>query len=333
MTEQMVQTLLRWYEKNRRDLPWREAPSAYHVWISEIMLQQTRVEAVKRYYTRFLAALPALADLAEADDDRLMKLWEGLGYYSRAANLKKAAQQVMREHGGVLPSAPEQLLDLPGIGLYTAGAIASIAYGIPVPAVDGNVLRVLHRLHGDNSDIALEKTKRAAALHLLPLMPQDCPGTFNQALMELGACVCLPNGAPRCADCPLAGDCIAYAQNLTSQLPVKSPKKPRKVLHKRLLILRCGDQLALCRRPAKGLLAGLWELPEAFDLPEEQVVSREPAGEAVHIFTHIEWHMTAERVVLHSALPGHGLVWVTQAQLEQAYAVPSAFSGFREWLF
>jgi A/G-specific adenine glycosylase len=333
MTDVMTQTRLRWYERNKRDLPWRDGPDAYHTWVSEIMLQQTRVEAVRGYYARFLAALPTVRDLANVDDDRLMKLWEGLGYYSRARNLKKAAQAITQEHGGVIPGDPAALLRLPGIGLYTAGAIASIAYGVPVPAVDGNVLRVCARLDADPADITLDQTKRDVSARLLRVLPRDDPGGFNQAMMELGACVCLPNGSPNCAACPLAGDCLARAQGLTAELPVKSPKKPRRAEHRRLLILRFGDRLALRRRPPKGLLAGLWELPEAFDVPPALVISRQPAGQSVHIFTHIEWHMTAERVILRAPLPDEALVWVTREELEEGYALPSAFAGFRGEMF
>jgi len=329
MTDAMAQALLRWYDQNRRELPWRGSHDAYRTWVSEIMLQQTRAEAVKGYFTRFVAALPTVNDLAHVDDDRLLKLWEGLGYYSRARNLKRAARVIVEEHGGAVPSSPEELMKLPGIGLYTAGAIASIAYGVPVPAVDGNVLRVCARLAADPADIALDRTKRDVAARLLRAMPKDRPGDFNQALMELGACVCLPNGLPRCECCPLAEFCLAYAQGLVHDLPVKSPKKPRRIEERQLLILRCGDRLALRKRPPKGLLAGLWELPETFDFPGELVLSRESAGRAVHVFTHIEWRMTAERVILRAPLEDETLVWVTREELERGYALPSAFAGFR----
>jgi len=334
MTQAMIHRLLLWYEQNKRALPWRdrENPSAYHTLVSEIMLQQTRAEAVKPYYLRFLAALPSIGDLANVDDDRLLKLWEGLGYYARARNLKRAAQVVVYEHNGVIPCDPEALLKLPGIGLYTAGAVASIAYGVPVPAVDGNVLRVCARLAADPSDIALDQTRREVSARLLRAMPRHDPGDFNQAVMELGACVCLPK-SPNCAVCPLAEDCLAHAQGLEAHFPVKSPKKPRRIEQRRLLILRFEDKLALRRRPPKGLLAGLWELPEAFDLPESLALSREPAGRAVHIFTHIEWHMAAERVTLRRPIEDAALVWVTQEQLERDYALPSAFAGFRGEMF
>ena len=343
----MTEKLLTWYGQNKRDLPWRQndarrdEPNAYHTWVSEIMLQQTRVEAVKGYYARFLAALPTVEALAEVDDDRLMKLWEGLGYYSRARNLKRAAQVIVRDYGGVIPELPEELLKLPGVGLYTAGAIASIAYGAPVPAVDGNVLRVCARLYADFSDIALEQTKKAVALRLLREIQawiERGEATelhrrwFNQALMELGACVCLP-GTPKCGICPLRSDCLAFQQGLTGELPVKSRAKPRRIEERRLYILRFGDTLALRRRPPKGLLAGLWELPGAFALPPELIASREDAGRAVHVFTHVEWHMTAERIVLNTPIEIEGLVWVTKEAIERDYALPSAFGGFREEMF
>jgi len=333
MTEKQTQELLDWYDANKRDLPWRHEPDAYHVWLSEIMLQQTRVEAVKGYYARFLAAFPTVADLAEADDERLLKAWEGLGYYSRVRNLKKAAQVIMHEHDGIIPASPEQLLKLPGIGLYTAGAIASIVYNLPVPAVDGNVLRLLARLQADHSDIALDQTKREFAARLLRVIPQDRPGDFNQALIELGACVCRPNGVPLCGICPLQENCIARLHSLTAELPVKSAKKPRKIAHRQLLILRFEDKLALRKRPSSGLLAGLWELPEAFVIPSELILFEEHAGTAVHIFTHIEWHMMVRKITLREELRGECLVWITQEELERDYALPSAFADFRKMMF
>ena len=221
-------SLLHWYDYNKRLLPWRENKDPYRIWISEIMLQQTRVEAVKPYFDRFMEALPTVYDLAEVEDDRLMKLWEGLGYYNRARNLKAAAQTIVQEYGGQLPADYDKLLSLKGIGMYTAGAIGSIAFELQVPAVDGNVLRVLARLWGDDSDILKDKTKKDMGRRIMEFMPEDRPGDFNQALIELGATVCVPNGKPLCDQCPWDTVCRAYKEDLIDKLPVKTPKKANK---------------------------------------------------------------------------------------------------------
>jgi A/G-specific adenine glycosylase len=310
------------------------------------MLQQTRAEAVKEYYARFIAALPDVAALAAVEEDRLLKLWEGLGYYSRARNLQRAARMLMAEYGGVLPADPEALLRLPGVGLYTAGAVASIAYGVRIPAVDGNALRVCKRLDGSREDIALEPTKRATAARLLAVMPPERPGEFNQAMMDLGATICLPGAAARCGECPLAAGCAAQQQGIVAELPIKTPPRPRRVERRVVLLLRCEDHLALRQRPAKGLLAKLWELPNALweeTPPAEQlwqplaktlqltpasILAAELAGEAKHIFTHIEWHMQGFRLDLAEPPKNPTLVWATQKQLEEDYALPSAFAGF-----
>jgi len=333
MTHQQSRQLVAWYALHKRDLPWRNTRDPYPIWISEIMLQQTRVEAVKGYYARFLAALPTVEALANVDDDKLLKLWEGLGYYSRARNLKKAAQVIVSEHGGQLPRTVAQLKSLPGIGDYTAGAIASLAFDFPAPAIDGNVLRVLARLWGDYADVSLPQTRREFSLRVQQAMPHDEPSAFNQALMELGALVCIPRGKPLCAICPWHDDCIAQLQGLAHELPVKPAKKPRRIEQKQLLILRWGDKLALRRRPPTGLLASLWELPEAFDLSPTLVLREEDAGSAVHIFTHIEWHMTARKITLRAPLDDDTLVWVTHDELAQDYALPSAFAGLRDIMF
>lgn len=333
MTHQQSRQLINWYVQHKRDLPWRHTQDPYAIWISEIMLQQTRVEAVKGYYARFLAALPTVQDLAGVDDDRLLKLWEGLGYYSRARNLKKAAQMIVHDYNGQLPHTLPELRCLPGIGPYTAGAIASLAFGIPTPAIDGNVLRVLARLWGDYADITLPQTRQEYSANVQAIIPSDEPGVFNQALMELGAMVCIPRGKPLCATCPWHDDCIARLQNLASELPVKPPKKPRRIEQRQLFILRCGDKLALLRRPNTGLLAGLWELPESFELSPALVLHEEDAGNAVHIFTHIEWHMTARKITLLHEPDDEKLVWVTRDELLQDYALPSAFSYFKNTLF
>ena len=328
-----VVPLLEWFRDEHRTLPWRSDPTPYHVWLSEIMLQQTRVAAVVDYYRRFLAALPTVADLARAEEDKLMKLWQGLGYYNRARNLQKAARCIMEEHGGVFPADYDAIRALPGVGDYTAGAIASIAFGIPAPAVDGNVLRVLARVLGDEGDIARPDTKKRMAACLSGVMPVKEPGQFNQALMELGALVCLPNGAPLCEKCPLARFCTARKEGRTGELPVKTAKKPRRVEELNVWFLFRAGRVALRRRGEKGLLAGLWEFPNGpeADLPARwgiAVQNAAPAGTGRHIFTHVEWRMTAwQGEAAEETLPP-GWVWADGRALEGVYAVPSAFRGF-----
>ena len=258
--ERLPIPLLEWFRDNARKLPWRDDPTPYHVWLSEIMLQQTRVAAVLGYYQRFLEEAPDVAALAALPEDRLMKLWQGLGYYSRARNLQKAARVIVEEYGGVFPSGYAAVRALPGVGDYTAGAICSIALGQAAPAVDGNVLRVYARLCGDNGDIATPQMKKKVTQDLEKIIPVDAPGTFNQALMELGATVCLPNGAPLCERCPVREFCAALAQGCIGELPVKMPKKPRRVEERTVWLIFHGDAVALRRRPGRGLLAGLWEL-------------------------------------------------------------------------
>ena len=304
MESEWIGRLLDWYAANARDLPWRRTTEAYPVWISEVMLQQTRVEAVRGYWTRFLAALPTVRDLSEAEDDRLMKLWEGLGYYSRARNLKRAARQVVERFDGAFPADYAALLSLPGVGEYTAGAVASICFGIPVPAVDGNVLRVMARLADDDADVLDPAVRRAVRARLLACIPPERPGAFNQALMELGATVCTPAGAPRCADCPLHEDCRARAAGREQLLPVRGARRARRVEERTVFVLRGPSGApAGYRRPAEGLLASLWQLPDVPGLLDAaQAAARldawgaEPLGEwrfyeRRHLFTHVEWRM------------------------------------------
>ena len=326
--------LIDWYRHNARSLPWRENTDAYRVWISEIMLQQTRVEAVKPYYTRFLAALPDVAALSRVEDDVLYKLWEGLGYYSRARNLKRAAIQIVREHGGKLPASYEALLSLPGIGPYTAGAIASIAYGIAVPAVDGNVLRVLARLSDSTLDIAQPKTRLLAEQAVWEMVPQDEPGTFNQALMELGACVCLPNGEPKCDVCPLNAVCRGYASGRAAALPVKGKKTPRRKEQYTVFVLLQNGCFAVRRRGSDGLLSGLWELPNCPGNMEDDELGAQlalwgaaPTGEIKrytkkHIFTHVEWNMRVYALGVDIPELPEGWEW---ANAQSAHALPTAF--------
>ena len=333
---QLVVPLLQWFSEHARVLPWRSDPTPYHVWVSEIMLQQTRVAAVLGYYARFMEELPDVADLARVEEDRLMKLWQGLGYYNRARNLQKAARQVMDQFGGVFPGRYEDIRALAGVGDYTAGAIASIAFGIPVPAVDGNVLRVLARILGDEGDIARPAVKERARRLLLEVIPARRPGDFNQALMELGATVCLPNGAPLCDQCPCAGLCRARAEERTGELPVKAAKKARRVEERTVWLLFRQGRVALRRRPARGLLAGLWEYPNETAPgplpPAEWGIACGPAefaGLGRHIFTHIEWRMTAYQAQAEEDALPPGWVWADRTQWETIYAIPNAFDDFR----
>ena len=325
--------LLEWFRDNARSLPWRDDPTPYHVWLSEIMLQQTRVAAVLDYYRRFLEEAPDVAALAALPEERLMKLWQGLGYYSRARNLQKAAKVIVEEYGGVFPSDYADIRALPGVGDYTAGAICSIAFGQPVPAVDGNVLRVYARLCGDDGDISTPQMKKKVTRALEKVIPVSAAGAFNQALMELGATVCLPNGAPLCELCPAKGFCAALAQGRVADLPVKAPKKPRRVEERTVWLIFHEGRAALRRRPDRGLLAGLWEFPNELGsdpLPVEwdiKAVSEEYAGQAKHIFTHIEWHMTLRVVEASSDELPPAWVWADTADLEHKYTVPSAFDG------
>ncbi len=327
--ERLPIPLLAWYRENARDLPWRRDPTAYHVWVSEIMLQQTRVAAVLDYYRRFLAELPTVETLAECRSDRLMKLWQGLGYYSRARNLQRAARQIMEDHGGVFPRSYEEIRALPGVGDYTAGAIASIAFGLAVPAVDGNVLRVVSRLTGDERDITRPETKKAVRQALQATMPRELPGEYNQALMELGATVCLPNGAPLCRRCPAAQFCTALREGFIGRLPVKAPKRERRLEERSVYIILKDGRVALRRRLKKGLLAGLWEYPNELS-PWPCPVAGEVsfAGTDKHIFTHIEWHMTAWTVEAETEDLPAGWVWADRRALTGTYAIPNAFQGF-----
>lgn len=348
--DRIAEPLLAWYDKGRRILPWREEPTPYHVWLSEIMLQQTRVEAVKPYYDRFLQALPDIGSLAAVEEERLLKLWEGLGYYNRARNLKRAAEILVSEYDGEMPDDFERIAALPGIGSYTAGAVSSIAFGRPYPAVDGNVLRILSRLRADDRDILNAKVKRAVEEELLDVMPEDRPGDFNQALMELGAMVCIPNGAPKCGECPWRELCLARAQGRMGEFPKKAKKKPRSIEKKTVLVIQDAERVALHKRPGKGLLAGMYEFPSLEGHCEEAEVSaylkeigllpirirRLPA--AKHVFTHREWHMTGYLIRVDELAvkePGEelqGFVFVEPEQTRTSYPIPSAFAAYAEWV-
>ena len=333
--ERLPVPLLLWYGEHARELPWRSDPTPYHVWVSEIMLQQTRVAAVLGYYARFMEEVPTVADLAALPEERLMKLWQGLGYYNRARNMQKAARQIVDEFGGEFPSRYEGIRSLAGVGDYTAGAVASIAFGQPVPAVDGNVLRVVSRVNGDESDISLASTKERVRAELANIIPVGEAGRFNQGLMELGATVCLPNGTPLCDQCPAKEFCRARLEGRTDVLPVKAPKKERRVERRTVFLVFSDGRVALRRRPDKGLLAGLWEYPNE-PAPADDALERwgivpqsvERGGSGKHVFSHVEWHMTAVVVQTERERLPEGWVWATRRELERRYAVPNAFRAF-----
>ena len=333
----MAAPLLAWYDENKRTLPWRETRDPYRVWVSEIMLQQTRVAAVIPYYRRWMTELPDVQALAAVEEEKLLKLWEGLGYYSRARNLKKAAGVIMEAYDGQFPRTYGELLQLPGIGEYTAGAVASIAFGEKVAAVDGNVLRLAARAALLEGDIMDARVRREMKARMDQATPSDRPGDFNQALMDLGATVCLPNGAPDCAACPLASRCAAHALGRERELPVKSKKAPRRLEEMTVFLLLCQGRAALRKRPDAGLLAGLWEFPHVLGTLDEARAGEVLAAwglrpldwrekvEARHIFTHVEWHMTG--YLLDVMAPAGDFTWAGPEELE-ALAVPSAFSKY-----
>ncbi len=317
--------LLDWYKLHKRDLPWRRDVTPYRVWVSEIMLQQTRIEAARGYFERFMASLPTLESLAAADEDTVLKLWEGLGYYSRARNLHKCAGILVKEYGGAFPRTAAELKKLPGIGDYTAGAIASIAFGEPESAVDGNVCRVLTRLEAC-SDTVSETLKKRYRTQLGAIMPPGECGDFTSALMELGETVCMP-GVPECPACPLCSLCASRAAGEETSYPVLPAKKPRRIEDRRVFVMLCGDAVALRRRQDRGLLAGLWEFPN--DIESGPPEGGEPCGETVHIFSHVEWHMRG--YLLRCAEKTEGFVWATPAQ-RRALAIPGAFRYFTKLL-
>lgn len=337
-----VEPIVQWFRECKRDLPWRHNISAYHVWVSEIMLQQTRVEAVKSYYERFLKELPTVRDLAEISEDKLLKLWEGLGYYNRVRNMQKAAQQIMVDYGGIFPDEYEQIRGLKGIGNYTAGAISSFAYGIPKPAVDGNVLRVLSRLTGSDADIMLASTRNRMEQALEEVIPYNAASDFNQGLIELGAIVCVPNGSAKCDVCPLHRFCRARIEGRIEELPVKKKAKERRIEKKTILVLKDGDTVAIKKRPAKGLLARLYELPNVEDhLTMEQVVEYckrigltpvrvKEMGKAKHIFSHVEWHMIGYQVQVDELEKNckDTVIFAKEEELENIYPIPAAFAAY-----
>ncbi len=332
--------LLDWYGKNARSLPWREEVSGYRTWVSEIMLQQTRVSAVIPYFQRFMTALPTVEALADIEEEKLMRLWQGLGYYRRAKNLQAAAKVMVAEHGGQVPGDYDTLLALPGIGDYTAGAIASIAFGQDVPAVDGNVLRIVSRLTGFDGDILVEKNRKLMRSWVAESLPAGRSGTYNQALMDLGATVCLPNGEPLCEQCPLKESCTAYREGTQNILPVRSSKKEKRIEELSVFVLTQDGRVALRKRQSDGLLPGLWEFPHTEGHLNEDEAAQWLSRQGItvhewkkkivakHEFTHIRWEMvgyTAEVV-------GSGAedwVWCDREEYA-ARAVPSAFAKYKK---
>ena len=346
--KETVRPLVEWFREILRDLPWRKRMDAYRVWISEIMLQQTRVEAVKPYYERFLKELPDVKALAEVPEDRLLKLWEGLGYYNRARNLKEAACQIMEKYGGRFPETYEEIRGLKGIGNYTAGAVSSFVYGIRKPAVDGNVLRVVTRITADGSDIAKAGTRTKVEREVEEVIPAEAAGDFNQSLIELGAIVCVPNGEPKCGICPVSGICLAHAQGRETEFPVKAKKKERRIEKRTILVFRDNEKTAVRKRPDTGLLAGLYEFPgtEGHLKQSEAVryakslglmpIRIKKLGSAKHIFSHVEWHMVGYEVMVdeleknmreQDAAPGE-IVFAELRELKEHYPMPSAFEAY-----
>jgi len=336
----LPETLLPWYRENARNLPWRKDREPYHVWASEIMLQQTRVEAVIGYYKRFLDALPTIEALANVPEEKLLKLWEGLGYYNRVRNMQKAAKVICEKHGGMFPQAYEEIRALPGIGAYTAGAIASICFELPYAAVDGNVLRILSRILANDEPIDTDEIKKMYAQCLEKVYPQGECGNFTQALMELGACICTPK-SPSCAACPCASFCRAHQSKKETAYPVRLPKKEKRMEKRSVFLLECDGKYALIKRENKGLLSGLWQLPnteEMFDAPQEALAYLQNARlkpkqlvrtmERVHIFTHIRWDMTCYHVQCSATNAEY--TWVQADEIRKTYALPTAFRMFVE---
>lgn len=335
--KKITKPIVQWYQENKRELPWRKEKNPYHIWISEIMLQQTRIEAVKQYYKRFLEELPTIGDLAQIEEKRLLKLWEGLGYYNRARNLKKAAQIIQEEYHGEMPKNYEELVKLPGIGEYTAGAISSIAYDEKVPAVDGNVLRVVSRVIGSKKDVLESKTKKEITEKLKEIMPKQA-GDFNEGLMELGELICIPSGEPLCEKCPLQEICVARKEGLTALIPVRNSKIKRKKEKITVFLLEQEGRIAIRKRDKKGLLANMYEFPNVNQKINPKEIQRvlkewnlsgtkeEKVGTHHHVFSHIEWDMIGYKIQVKSV--NEVFIWVEKQTILEQYPIPGAFMPF-----
>lgn len=332
-------TLIAWYHQQKRDLPWRQSNNPYHIWISEIMLQQTRIEAVKKYYLRFIKEIPNIETLATIEEDKLLKLWEGLGYYSRARNLQKAAKEIMKTANGKFPTTYIEILKLPGIGTYTASAISSICFNEPQVTIDGNVLRVYTRFYNDYSPIDQPITKTRIQKSLLKIVPKES-GSFNQALMEIGETICLPNGKPLCSNCPLKQDCLANQKNTIQELPNKSIKQDKKEEKYTVLIYQYQNQLAIYKRTTETLLNNLWAFPTIsthLSLPklkkylkENKIIYQEITRgiNHTHIFTHKKWLMKSYIIKLTTKENLENLSFIPINTIKSEYAIPTAYKSF-----
>ena len=335
-----TQTILSWYDQGHRDLPWRRTQDPYRIWISEIMLQQTRAETVVSYYERFLARYPTVQDLASAPEEELLKAWEGLGYYSRARSLQKAAKEIVARYGGQLPADLEKLRALPGIGDYTAGAIASIAFGIPAAAVDGNVERVLCRWDAIKDEVGTPAVRRQIAARAQALVPPDRPGAFANAMMEMGATMCTPKN-PKCLLCPVREGCMGFAQGIAQELPHKAKKKAQRVENRAVLLVFCENRVLIVKRQEK-LLGGLFVFPDVLEESDPARLCQalealgiraaydEKLGHARHVFTHLIWEMDVHAVVADEMTQVPGGQWVSRQELA-ALPLPTAVKAARQW--
>jgi len=339
MTESLSLSLVNWFNENKRDLPWRKTDNPYFIWVSEVMLQQTQVETVIPYYERFITQFPTMFDLARADEDVLLKEWEGLGYYSRARNLQAGVKEVVEQYNAIVPSNKKDLLKVKGIGPYTAGAILSIAYKQPEPAVDGNVMRVASRVFNIAEDIAKVGTRKLIEAKISEYIPHEYASEFNQALMELGALICKPK-TPQCGDCPIASHCEAFKKGIQTSLPVKTKKtKQKELLYSVLVLQNDAHQYYIRKRPSSGLLAGLWEFPmieisaenKALDGAKRYLEDLDISGSLYdsgikvnHTFSHLKWELSVlfGTCPIKKPLEASGK-WVSPAELDEyPFSVP-----------
>lgn len=324
--------LLEWYQGNKRDLPWRENTNAYRIWVSEIMLQQTRVEAVKPYFYRFMETLPTLRDLASCEEDKLIKLWEGLGYYSRVRNMKKAAVLCCEKYNGDLPDNYEALLTLPGIGPYTAAAISSIAYNENQVAIDGNILRVFSRLLEIKEEITSKSAHNAIKKYFEENHVANM-GDLNQAIMDFGNAICLPNAALRCNICPLQYLCKGYQNHTAINLPLKKKKKKRRVENLTVLVYVYKQEVLIHKRSETGLLASLYEFVNVEGLKTKKDYPQAIyLGKHKHLFSHVEWNLKGFLIETEKKFEKDNYLWVKISELENIYSIPKAYAPYRKKL-